>query len=98
MQISMMTFHWKRFSAESNKAMGRFRIQLLLSDNTWSTVYKIPKTDRYSNSSTQCILLGLNFTLENFGTKLIHNKIDSAIADMSFSNILVTQSVYIWIM
>ena len=44
--------------------MGRFRIQLLLEDHTWSTRYNIPKNDRYSDSSTQWTKLSLNFTVE----------------------------------
>ena len=38
-QISNITFYYNRFSSsDSNlRAMGRFRIQLLLEDNTWST-------------------------------------------------------------
>ena len=51
--------------------MGRFRIQLLLEDNTWSTRYNIPKNDRYSDSSTDRTLVSLNFTQENYGIKLI---------------------------
>ena len=42
--------------------MARFRIQFLLEDNTWSTRYKIPKNDRYSDTSTEWTLLNLNFT------------------------------------
>ena len=45
--------------------MGRFRIQLLLEDNTWPTRYNIPKKGRYTDSSTQWILVNLNFTEEN---------------------------------
>ena len=39
-QISNISFYYNRFSIstdDSLKAMGRFRIQLLLEDNTWST-------------------------------------------------------------
>ena len=39
-QIFNITFYYNRFSILTNdnlKAMGRFRIQLLLEDNTWST-------------------------------------------------------------
>ena len=57
-QISNITFYYNRFSILtkiSKKSMGRFRIQLLLEDNTWSTRYNIPKNDRHSNSSTQWI-------------------------------------------
>ena len=48
-QISNITFYYNRFSILTNnskKSMGRFRIQLLLEDNTWSTRYNIPKNDR----------------------------------------------------
>ena len=55
-QISNISFCYNRFSILTNnskKSMGRFRIQLLLEDNTWSTRYNIPENYRYSNSSTQ---------------------------------------------
>ena len=32
--------------------MGRFRVQLKLEDNTWSTKYTISKNTIYSSSST----------------------------------------------
>ena len=41
-QISIITFYYKRFSILTNdllKSIGRFRIQILLEDNTWSTRY-----------------------------------------------------------
>ena len=56
LQISNITFSYNRFSIfvnDSIKAIGRFRIQQLLEDNTWITRYNIPKNDRYSDSSTQ---------------------------------------------
>ena len=95
-QISNITFYYNRFSILTNdslKSMGRFRIQLLLEDNTWGTRYNIPKNDRYSNSSTQWTKLSLNFTEENYGIKLIFDEIDSAHSDMCFSNISITYSV-----
>ena len=45
--------------------MGRFRIQLLLEDNTWNTTYNFAKIDRYSDKSTDWTLVSLKFTLEN---------------------------------
>ena len=45
-QISNILFYYNRFSILNNnskKSMGRFRIHLLLEDNTWSTRYNIPK-------------------------------------------------------
>ena len=96
-QITNITFYYNRFSTlpnDSLKSMGRFRIQLLLEDNTWSTRYNIPKNDRYSNNSTDWTLLNLNFSIENYGVKLIYDQIDTAHADMCFSNITITYSVY----
>ena len=59
-QITNITFYYNRFSILTNgslKSMGRFRIQLLLEDNTWSTRYNIPKNDRYNDTSTDWILV-----------------------------------------
>ena len=67
-QISNLLFYYKSFSILSNdslESMGRFRIQLLLEDITWSTRYNIRKNDRNSDTSTQWTKLGLNFTEEN---------------------------------
>ena len=96
-QISNITFYYNRFSILTNnskKSMGRFKIQLLLEDNTWSTRYNIPKNDRYSDSSTQWTLVNLNFTIENYGIRLIYDQIDTPHGDMCFSNIAITHSVY----
>ena len=96
-QITNITFYYNRFSiltSDQRKSMGRFRIQLLLSDNTWSTRYNIPKNDRYSDKSTDWILVSLYFTIENYGIILIYDQIGSAHADMCFSNISITHSVY----
>ena len=96
-QITNITFYYNRFSILKNdnvKSMGRFRIQLLLEDNTWSTSYNIPKNDRYSDSSTDWTLVSLNSTVKNYGIKLIYDQIDTPHADMCFSNIKITHSVY----
>ena len=95
-QISNITFYYNRYSILTNdslKSMGRFRIQFLLENNTWSTRYNISKNDRYSDSSTQWTKLSLNFTEKNYGIKLIFDEIDSAHIDMCFSNISITHSV-----
>ena len=95
-QISNITFYYNRFSIltnDSKKSMGSFRVQLLLEDNTWSTRYNIPKNDRFSNSSTQWTLVNLNFTVENYGIRLVYDQIDTPHADMCFSNITITHSV-----
>ena len=58
--------------------MGRVRVQLLLVDNTWSTRYIIRENGRDSNTSINWNILSLNFTEENYGIKLIYNRIDTA--------------------
>ena len=74
--------------------MGRFKFQLLLKDETWSTWYNIPKKDSYSESSTKWTPVRLNFTLEKFGTKLFNDDVNSANSVLCFSNITITHSVY----
>ena len=74
--------------------MGRHRIQLLIKDNTWSTEYNISINDRSSDTSTKWTLVNLSVTVEIYGIKLIYDEIDSALADMCFSNITITHSVY----
>ena len=74
--------------------MGRLRIQLLLEDNTWSTQNTIAKKTNYSDSSTEWSLLNLDFTIQNYGIKLIFDQVDTAHSDMCFSNFTITHSVY----
>ena len=96
-QITNITFYYNRYSIlidDSKKSMGRFRIQLLLENNTWSTQYAIAKNDEQSDNSTDWTLLNLYFTVENYGIKLIYDQVDTPNADMCFSNITITHSVY----
>ena len=73
--------------------MSRFRNQLNIADNTWSTRYNIPKIDRYSDTSTQGTKQSSNFTVENYGIKLIYGDISTTHADMCFSNITIKHPV-----
>ena len=96
-QITKIEFYYNRYSILTNdnsKNMGRFRIQLLLDDNTWSTQYTIAKNTRYSDSPTEWSLLNLDFTIENYGIKLFLDQIDTAHSDMGFSDITISHSVY----
>ena len=96
-QITNITFYHKRFSIltdDNLKNMGRFRIQLLLEDKTWSTQYTLAKNTQYSDTSTDWTLIKLDFTVEIYGIKLILDQIDTARSDMCFSNITITHSVY----
>ena len=74
--------------------MSRFRGQLVLGNNTWSASYIIPQTDRFSNLSTDWILVSLIFTVQKYGSKLIIDQIDTPHADMWFSNITITYSMF----
>ena len=96
-QIFNITFFYYRVSILTNnnlKAMCRFRIQLLLEDNTWSTQYTMAKNTQYSDNSTGWTLLNLDFTEEKYGIKLVIDQIDTAHSDKCFSNITITHSVY----
>ena len=96
-QISNITFYYNRISILTNgskKLLGRFRIQLLLEDNTWSTRYNIPKNDRYSDTSTQWTKLSLNYTEKIYGIKLFYDEIGTAHCDMCFTNITITHSMF----
>ena len=74
--------------------MGRFRIQLLTKDNVWLTKFNIPKNTQFSTLSSDCIILNLNITEENYGVKFIYDQIDSAHGDICFSNITISHSPY----
>ena len=95
-QKTNTTFYYNRFSTSDNnlRGIGRFRIQLLLEDNTWDTQYTIAKNTQYGATSTEWTLLNLEFTIENYGIKLVYDQIDTAHADMCFSNMTITHSVY----
>ena len=95
-QISNTTFYYNRFSTndENLKAMGRFRIDLLLDDNTWESKYTIEKYCQFSDSSTEWSLLSLDFSEEIYGIRLIYDRIDTAHADMCFSDITIIHSVF----
>ena len=74
--------------------MGRFRIKLLLEDNTWSTRYNIPENDRYSDTSTDWTLVILIFTEKIYDINLVYDQVDLPHADMCFSIITITHSVF----
>ena len=96
-QITNVTFYYNRYSIltdDTIKSMGRLRIEVKLDDDTWSTQYTIAENTQYSNSSTEWSLLNLDITVENYGIRFNYDRIDTAHADMCFSNITITHSVY----
>ena len=94
-QVSIITFYYNRFSIQGDfRAMGRFQIQILTKDNVWLTKFIIAKNTQFSNTATDWIILNLNITDENYGVKFVYDQIDSAHADMCFSNLLISHSPY----
>ena len=96
LSIYLTKFYYNRFSTYGPNwtGMGRFRIQLILEDNSWSTIYNIPKNIQFSNGSTQLHLFDMDITQENYGIKFIYDQIPTAHSVMCFSNITITHSVY----
>ena len=95
-QITKKTFHYNRYSIddENLRAMGIFRIDLLKDDDSWETQYTIEKNSQYGLTLIEWSLLNLDFTIENYGIRLVYDRIDAAHADMCFSDITITHSVY----
>ena len=87
-QTNNMSFHYNIDSTLPNdllKSIGRFRIQLLLGENTGSRQYNIPKNDRFSLLSTQRTLVSLTFTVEAYGKILKYDQIHTPHVDLCFS-------------
>ncbi len=95
-QITNISFYYNRFSIsdENFRAMPRFRIQILLQIGDWENKYTIEKNSQFSNTSTEWTHLSLDFTQENFGVRLLFDRIDTAHADMCLSNISITHTLY----
>ena len=95
-QIANISFYYNRYSSsdENLRSMGRLSISILLDDNTWTNKYVIQNNSQYSSSSTEWTLLSLDITEENYGIQIIYDRIRSAHADMCFSDITITHSVY----
>ena len=95
-QITNISFYYNSFSIsdENLRAMPRFRMQILLENGNWENQYTIEKNSQFSNSSTEWTHLSLDFTQENYGIQLIFDRISSAHADMSLSNISIIHTLF----
>ena len=95
-QITNISFYYNRYSSSNPdlRAMGRFSIDILLDNDIWTNKYIIQENTQFSNSSTEWSLLSLDFTEENYGIRLIYDRIKTAHADMCFSDITITHAVY----
>ena len=95
-QITNISIYYNRFSiSDANlRAMPRFRVQILLENGTWDNKYTIEKNSQFSNTSTEWTLLNLDFTQDNYGIRLLFDRIDTAHADMCLSNISITHTLF----
>ena len=95
-QITNISFYYNRYSSSDPdlKWMGRLSISILIDDNTWTNKYVIQENTQYSNTATEWTFLSLDITEENYGIQIIYDRIRSPHADMCFSDITITHSVY----
>ena len=95
-QITNISFYYNRYSISNDdlKAMPRFRIDILLENDTWVNKYTIEKNTQFSTESTEWTDLNLDITQQNYGLRMIFDRIDSAHADMCISNISITDTLF----
>ena len=94
--ISNITFYHNRFSTShpSKRSMGKLDIQLLR-NGSWQSEFIIEKDSNYSTSSSEWTLLNMNIISQpNYGIKLVYSAIRNAHADMCFSDINITHSIF----
>ena len=94
--ISNITFYHNRFSTSdpSKRNMGKLDIQLLR-NGSWQSEFVIEKDSNYSTSSSEWTLLNMNLISQpNYGFKLVYSAIRNAHADMCFSDINITHSIF----
>ena len=93
---SRLFFYHNRNSIRNNslfRAMGCFRVQLNIPNGQWHSKYKIDKNTISSTTPTKWTFFYLDFTELSYGIKSLNDENRYLIADMSFSNLLITHSV-----
>ena len=94
--ISNITFYHNRFSTSDShkRGMGKFEIQILR-NGSWQTDFTIEKDTNFYTSSIELILLNMNIISQpNYGIKLLYSSNNGAHADMCFSDINITHSIF----
>ena len=94
--ISNITFYYNRYSiSTANKRnMGKLEIQLLR-NGVWQTEYTMGKDTNFSALSTDWTLLKMNIISQpDYGIKIVYSGINTAHADMCFSDINITHSIF----
>ena len=74
--------------------MGRIRIEFLVPNGKWFSKYVIDKNTNFNATSQGWTLLNLDFTETNYGIKLVFDQLDTALAVLCFSNVVITHPVY----
>ena len=96
--IRNITFYYNRFSTSipDKRNMGKFEVQLLRGNSQWESEYSMDKNTIFSTLSTDWILFNLNIlsSQPNYGNKLVYSGINTAHADMCFSDINITHSIF----
>ena len=93
---SNITFYCNRFSTSiaGKKNMGKFQVQLLRND-VWQTEHTMDKDTNFSTLSTDWTFFNMNIISQpNYGMKLVYSGINSAHADMCFSDIKIPDSIF----
>ena len=74
--------------------MGKFEI-LLLRNGVWEIEYTMNKDTNFSTLSTDWTLFNMNIISQpNYGIKLVYSSTNTAHADMCFSDINLTHSIF----
>ena len=95
--ISKITFYYNRYSKSTpdKRNMSKFEIQLLR-NGSWQTEYLMDKDTNFSISSTDWTLFNMDIISQpNYGIKLVYSGINTAHADMCFSDINITHSIFL---
>ena len=94
--ISNKKFYYNRYSisAADKRNMGKLEIQILR-NSVWQTEYTMDKETNFSTLSTDWSLVNMNIVSQpNYGIKIVYSGINSAHADMCFSDINITHSIF----
>ena len=73
--------------------MAGLRTQFIIPIGHWYSKFIVAKTTNYSTISTDWNLVNIDFTEKKYGVKILYDELDSALADMCFSNNLIIPSV-----
>ena len=94
--ISNIKFYYNRCSTSTadKRNLGKFEIEILR-NSVWQTEYTMDKDTNCSTLSTDWTLFNMNIISQpNYGIKLVYSAINTTHADMCFSEINITHSMF----